>query len=161
MITPDVKATGLGEGAVWDKDTTRDLMTRIDTTLKARTVSGVSASGAKFAPYTTPGYGDTPHRDLRDTGEMLGSIRVISVSATGGTLACTLRHPRAVFRNRADPFMGVLVPEAEAALSAADVANAARLAKEARSQTLDNRAAIGALRGGLLGATGAAEGVPL
>ena len=161
MITPDVKVTGLGEGAVWDKETTRDLMVRIDTALKARTVRGVSASGAKFAPYETPGYGDTPHRDLRDTGEMLGSIRVTKVSATGGTLACTLRHPRAVFRNRADPFMGVLVPEAEAALTAADNANSDRLATQVKSREFDNRAAIGALRGGVLGATGAAEEVPL
>jgi hypothetical protein len=161
MIAPEVKASGLGEGAVWDKETTRDLMVRIDTALKARTAQGISASGAKFAPYETPGYGDTPHRDLRDTGEMLGSVRVIKVSATGGTLACTLRHPRAVFRNRADPFMGVLVPEAEAALTAADNANSDRLATQVKSREFDNRAAIGALRGGVLGATAAAEGVPL
>lgn len=147
-LAAEVKAAGVGTGDVWDEVATRDLLTRVNQVIVERTVGGVSAGGDAFAPYQTPGYGDTAAPDLRDTGAMLGSIRITSLTKTGGTIACTLRHPRAVFVNRSRPFMGLLVPEAEAALRATDDRHDDRLAeKPTESRRGLNLSAISAIRG--------------
>ena len=125
------------------------LLQVLEASIEARPGQGVTATGGNLPEYRTPGYGDSRRVDLRATGEMLGSIRVVKVSARGGVIECSLRHPRAVFMNRRFPFMGLLADEAEKALRAAEAQHGQRLSERVRLNTRKggNGAALSSLRG--------------
>lgn len=144
----DVSVKGLGVGDVWDKPATVTLLQVLERDIEARPGAGQNAAGAPMPEYQTRGYGDSRLVDLDRTGEMLGSIRVIKVTSRGGVIACTLRHPRAVFMNRRYPFMGLLEQEAQRALEAAEVEHAERLTRvKMATRKGGNRAAISSLKG--------------
>lgn len=140
---------GLGVGDVWDKGATLTLLQAIERDIEARPASHKAADGSTFPEYQTPGYGDSALVDLRQTGAMLGSIRIIKTSARGGIIECSLRHRRAVFMNRRFPFMGILGAEAQRALEAAESEHGKRLSERTKLNTRkgSNRGAFMALRG--------------
>lgn len=144
-----VKTKGIGVGDVWDKAASLSLLQVLEADIEARPGQGVSAAGKPLPEYRTPGYGDTKRVDLRATGEMLGSIRIAKVSARGGVIECSLRHPRAVFMNRRFPFMGLLADEAEKALRATEAQHGRRLSERVKLNTRKggNAAALSSLRG--------------
>jgi len=145
----DVKAKGLGVGDVWDKPASLTLLQVLERDVETRPGDGRKADGGAMPDYRTPGYGDSQQVDLRDTGAMLDSIRIIKVSSRGGTIACTLRHARAVFMNRRFPFMGLLNTEAQRALEAAETEHGKRLSERVKLKTRKggNRAAVRAVKG--------------
>ena len=145
----DVQVKGLGVGGVWDKGASVTLMQSLERAIEARPGEGKRADGSPMPEYRTPGYGDSGRVDLRDTGAMLDSIRITKVSARGGIVACTLRHPRAVFMNRRFPFMGLLATEAQRALEAAETEHGRRLAERTKLKTRKggNAQALRSLKG--------------
>lgn len=111
-----VKVDGLGKGAVWSTEATRELLGFLQARIIERTRAGISASGQRFQPYKTEGYGDTVRPDLHDTGTTLGSIAPTKITMTKGRLVMLNREAYSVIQNRMHPYMGVLQAEAEAAL---------------------------------------------
>lgn len=144
-----VKADGVGVGDVWDKAATLTLLQVLETAVERRPGEGRRADGAPMPEYKTEGYGDTKRVDLRRTGEMLDSIRIIRTSATGGIIECSLRHPRAVFMNRRFPFMGILDSDATQALAAAEAEHGRRLSERTKLKTRKggNASALLAVKG--------------
>lgn len=148
-IRADVRVEGLGVGDVWDKGASVTLLQTVERAIEERPAKGERADGQPLPKYQTAGYGDSERVDLNDTGAMLESIRITRVSGRGGEIACTLRHPRAVFMNRRFPFMGILATDAQRALEAAEAQHGERLATRVKLNTRKggNAAAFSALKG--------------
>lgn len=95
---------------IWDRKDSEVIGAEFLAIILQRTAAGVSATGAEFAPYDARYAAEHPGTvDLRETGAMLGSLRVKAYSQRA---VITSALKLVFWVNAVRPFLGMLEAEA-------------------------------------------------